>query len=90
MVDAMFNTIQISGVPDADFKQLTEHLGILGLDVAATADGCDVSGPNLSGWLTHDPSKEILTLQMHQVPAEATPGYFVGRLYDEILIIVRR
>lgn len=85
----VLNTVQISGVPDTGFKKLTEQLGHLGLEVATTANGCDVTGPNLAGSLAHDASTDTLTVQMHQVPPEATPGYFLGRLYDEILTIVR-
>lgn len=85
----VLNTVQISGVPDTGFKKLTEQLGHLGLEVATTANGYDVTGPNLAGSLAHDPSTGTLTVQMHQVPPEATPGYFLGRLYDEILTIVR-
>ncbi|MDM0110875.1 hypothetical protein QTI66_01880 [Variovorax sp. J22R133] len=83
------NTVQISGLSAAGFKRLTEQIGHLGLDVTTTGNGCNVTGQNLAGSLSHDASTEILTLQIQQVPPEATPGYFVGRLYDEILTIAR-
>lgn len=89
MANLILNTVQISGLSAAAFKRLTEQLGNLGLETVVTGNGCDVTAQNLSGSLTHDPSTETLTLQMHQVPPEATPGYFLGRLYDEILVIVR-
>lgn len=89
MAVLVLNTVQISGFPAAGFKRLTEQLGHLGLDVIVTDAGCNVTGPNLAGSLAHDASTDTLTVQMHQVPPEATPGYFLGRLYDEILTIVR-
>ena len=85
----VLNTVQISGLSAAGFKRLSEQIGHLGLDVTMTGNGCNVMGQNLAGSLAHDPSTEILTVQMQQVPPEATPGYFLGRLYDEILTIVR-
>ncbi len=83
------NTVKISGLSAAGFKRLTEQIGHLGLAVTPTDGGCNVAGQSLAGSLAFDSSTDTLTVQMHQVPPEATPGYFLGRLYDEILTIVR-
>ena len=89
MATHILNTICISGLSAVNFKKLATQLGHLGLDATLTDKGCNVTGLNLSGTLVHDPSTDTLTVQMHQIPPEVTPGYVLGRLYDEILTLVK-
>jgi hypothetical protein len=80
-----FKPIRISGFSAGEFKRLIAQLGHLGLTVTNNGNGSSVAGQDLAGDLSHDPSTNTLTVALHQVPTLATPGFFVGRLYDEIL-----
>jgi hypothetical protein len=82
-----FKPIQISGLSAVEFKRLVAQLGHLGLTVTDTGKGSSVTGQNLAGDLNYDPSSETLTVELQQLPPLTTPGFFVGRLYDEILSI---
>jgi hypothetical protein len=82
-----FKPIQLSGLSDAKVDRLAEQLGHLGLNVAPTDQGYRVIGQDLAGNLNYDSSTATLTVEIHEVPSVVTPGYFVGRLYDEILSI---
>lgn len=80
-----FKPIQISGLSTAKVSRLVEQLGHWGLTVTSTDQGYTVIGQDLAGNLSHDPSTDTLTVELHQVPPVVTPGQIVGRLYDEIL-----
>lgn len=82
-----FKPIKIAGFSAAEFKRLIAQLGHLGLTVTNSGTGSSVVGQDLAGDLSHDPSSDTLTVALRQVPTLATPGFFVGRLYDEILHI---
>ena len=79
------NAVQISGLSDAKFKCLVDRLGNLGLTVTLTDNRCNVTGQDIAGSLSHDPSTETLTVELNQFPSVVTPGHLLGRLYDEIL-----
>ncbi|MDD2658052.1 MAG: hypothetical protein PHY54_00010 [Methylococcales bacterium] len=82
-----FNVFQIQGLSAEKFKSLIEQLSHFELTVTSTGKGYSVAGHDLVGILSHDPSSNILTVELHQVPTLVTPGHIVGRLYDQILHI---
>ncbi len=82
-----YKPIQVSGLSAAKMNRLVEQLGHLGLSITPNDQGFTVTGDDIAGNLHHNPSTGTLTVELRQVPTIVTPGYFVGRLYDEILSI---
>jgi hypothetical protein len=82
-----FKAIKFAGVSAAEFARLIAQLGHLGLTVTPAGQGSSVVGQDIAGTLVHDPSTETLSVDLQQLPPLATPGFYVGRLYDEILSI---
>ena len=77
--------IHISELSAAKYKCLVERLGHLGLTISLTDNGCNVIGRDIAGSLNHNPSTNTLTVKLDEFPGVVTPGYLLGRLYDEIL-----
>jgi len=82
-----YKAIHFSGMSAAKFRVLLERLGHATLSVTKTDKGFRVAGPDLAGDIAHDPATETLTVELHEIPSMTTPGYFLGRLYDELLSI---
>jgi hypothetical protein len=77
--------LEIPGFSAEKFTRLIEQLGHYGLNPTPAAAGYSVTGPDLAGNLSHDPSRNTLTVELNEVPPLVTPGYLLGRFYDEIL-----
>ncbi len=83
-----FRALEIHGLSAEKFNRLIEVLGHYGLTSTPAATGYSVTGPDLAGNLSHDPSRNTITVELQQVPPLVTPGYLLGRFYDEILTVL--